>query len=46
MYGWRNFTKNGFTVLYDGIPNDITDNLRSMARDEIFWIHDTWDGVL
>ncbi|ETM99739.1 hypothetical protein PPTG_18496 [Phytophthora nicotianae INRA-310] len=43
----HNFQKKGFVVMYRAVPDDETDHLRSLARDnKNLWIHETWNDVL
>ncbi|ETI40774.1 hypothetical protein F443_13938 [Phytophthora nicotianae P1569] len=43
----HNFQKKGFVVMYRAVPDDVTDHLRSLARDnKNLWIHETWNDVL
>ncbi|ETI38181.1 hypothetical protein F441_15848 [Phytophthora nicotianae CJ01A1] len=46
MYARQTLNTRGHLVLYRAVPDDITNDLRSLARDsKTLWIHDTWNNV-
>ncbi|GMF15868.1 unnamed protein product [Phytophthora lilii] len=41
------FQKKGFVVMYRAVSDDVTDHLRSLAREnQNLWVHETWDDAL
>ncbi|KAL3661843.1 hypothetical protein V7S43_013137 [Phytophthora oleae] len=47
MNAKRRLKTRGYVVLYDAIPDPMSECLLAMSKNEQnFWIHETWDGVV